>query len=138
MNDATYIKIVHPITEADDGRVQGRKGYTGMADQGPGGMIGRQDWRLFSGSGYGRRLQSSLPGGNGYSYDVTDMGKYVVVRGTGHNLATGKTVSKTFVIVFEDPKYGDATVFATSTKWRTVSTVDQAASYIRSTIQSLS
>lgn len=138
MSDITYIRILPTINEADDGRVLGRSGATGAADQGPGGMIGRQDWRLYSGSGYGRRLQSSLSGGNGYSYEVTDMGKFVVARGTYHNLATGKTISKTFVITFSDPKNGDATVFATSTKWRTVSNVDQAASYIRSSTQSLS
>lgn len=135
--NATFIQIVQPINEAD-GRLQGRSGATGAADQGPNGMIDRYDWRLWTGSGYGRRLQSYLSGGGGYSYEVTDMGQYVVVRASFHNLGTGKTVSKTFVIVFENPRIGDGKVFATSTKWRTVSNVDQAANYIKSTIQSMS
>lgn len=136
--DAVCLIITQPINEADDGRVLGRSGATGAVDKGPGGQPGRYDWRLWTGSGYGRRLQSSLSGGNGYSYEVTDMGKYVVVRGSFHNLGTGKTISKTFVIAFENPKIGDGKVFATSTKWRTVSNVEQAATYIKSTIQSLS
>lgn len=133
--DATYIKIVQPIRE--DGRVQGRLGATGAVDQGPNGMINAYDPRLWTGSGYGRRLQSYLRSGDGYSFEVTDMGQYVAVRGSFHNLGTGKTVSKTFIIAFDNPKVGDGRVFATSTKWRTVSNVDQAANYIKSTIQSM-
>lgn len=135
--DTTYIIIKQQINESD-GRIQGRSGATGASDFGPGGQPNRYDWRLWTASGYGRRLQSYLQGGNGYSYEVTDMGKYVVVHATFHNLATGKTVSKTFVIAFDNPKIGDGKVFATSTKWRTVSNVDQAANYIKSTIQSMS
>lgn len=133
--EPVVIQIVQPITEAD-GRLQGKSGASGAIDYGPGGVINAWDWRLYSGSGYGKRLQAMLGGGNGYSYEITDMGQYVSVRGTYHSLATGKTTTKTFIIVFDNPKYGDGKVFATSTKWRTVSNVDQAASYIRSTIQS--
>lgn len=133
--ETTVIKLVHPINEVD-GRINGKAGYTGTKDYGPNGMPNLYDWRLYSGSGYGRQLQAFLSGGNGYSYEVTDMGQYVVVRGTYHNLATGKTTSKTFVIVFDDPKTGDGKIFATSTKWRTVSSINQAANYIKSTIQS--
>lgn len=130
--------ILTGINEAADGRYMGRSNTHGAADQGPGGMINRYDWRVWSGSGYGKRLQAALGGGNGYAFEVTDMGQYVSVRATYHNSATGKTVSKTFIIVFDDPKFGDGRIFATSTKWRTISSLDQAASYIRSTIQSMS
>lgn len=129
------LRITNPINEAD-GRVQGRSGATGSRDYGPNGMIDAYDWRLYNGAGFGRQLQSLLGGGNGYSYEVTDMGKYVSVRGTYHNLAKGTSRSKVFVVAFEDPKIGDGKVFATSTKWRTISNVGQAANYIKSTIQS--
>lgn len=135
--DITYLIITQPINEADDPRVLGRSGATGAANQGPGGQPDRYDWRVWTASGYGRRLQSYLRSGEGYSYEVTDMGQYVVVRGSFHNPATGKGVSKTFVVAFDDPKRGDGKVFATSTKWRSVSNVDQAANYIKSTVQSM-
>ena len=115
----------------------GRSGALGSTDYGPGGMIDAYDWRLYNGAGFGRRLQSMLGGGNGYSYEVTDMGKYVSVRGTYHNLAKGTSRSKVFIVAFDNPKVGDGKVFATSTKWRTISNVEQAASYIKTTIQAL-
>ena len=133
--DPIYLQIVSPVFESD-GRTQGRSGATGGHDYGPNGVIDAYDWRLYNGAGFGKRLQASLAGGNGCSYEVTDMGKYVTVRGTYHNLAKGISRSKTFIIAFDDPKIGDGKVFATSTKWRTISNVDQAANYIKSTIQS--
>ena len=109
----------------------------GSTDFGPNGMINAYDWRLYSGAGFGKRLQSMLGGGNGYSYEVTDMGQYVSVRGTYYNLAKGASRSKVFIIAFENPKIGDGKIFVTSTKWRTISNVEQAAAYIKSSIQSL-
>lgn len=136
MNNPTVIKLIQPINEAIDTRLSGKAGNTGVRDYGPNNNPNAYDWRLYSGSGYGKQLQAWLSGGNGYSYEVTDMGQYVVVRGVYHNLATGKTTTKDFVIVFDDPKTGDGKIFATSTKWRTVSNLNQAANYIKQTIQS--
>lgn len=133
--DTIFLRITKPINESD-GRTIGRSGALGSTDYGPGGMIDAYDWRLYNGAGFGRRLQSMLGGGNGYTYEVTDMGKYVSVRGTYHNLAKGTSKSKVFIVAFDNPKVGDGKVFATSTKWRTISNVEQAASYIKTTIQS--
>lgn len=136
-DDITVLRIVEPINEGD-GRIQGVKGYQGGYDMGPGGVVNPYDWRVWSGSGYGKQIQNFLGGGYGYSYEVCDMGKYVMVRASYNNSATGKAVSKMFAIVFQNPKMGDAMVFATSTKWRTVSNPNQAANYIKQTIQSMS
>lgn len=137
MNDIIYLQIVQPVNEADALRMGNRNHNTGAVDTGPGGRINAPDWRLWNASGFGRRLQSSLRGGEGYAYEVTDMGQYVAVRASFHNMATGKGVSKTFVVAFDRPDGADGKVFATSTKWRTISSCEQAASYIKSTIQSM-
>lgn len=134
--DTVYLKIVQSINEAD-GRIVGRQGNTGAVDMGPGGIINKYDWRVWNGAGFGRQLSGQLGGGRGYAYEVSDMGQYVSCRASYHSVATGKTISKTFVISFENPKVGDGKVFATSTKWRTISNVGQAANYIKSTIQAL-
>ena len=131
----TVLILQHPINEAD-ARNFGKKGNHGVQDMGPGGIINAYDWRVWSGSGFGRRLQNSLNAGNGYAFEVSDMGQYVSVRASYHCHGTGKTISKTFIIAFDDPKWGDGKIFATSTKWRTISNVDQAASYINQAIRS--
>lgn len=131
-----YIYMVQPINEAD-GRIVGRSGAKGATDMGPGGIINKFDWRVWNGAGFGRQLLGQLGGGRGYSYEVTDMGQYVSCRASFHSVATGKTISKSFIIAFDNPKLGDGKVFATSTKWRTISNVGQAANYIKSTIQAI-
>ena len=135
MNDPIFIQIINPINESD-GRIVGRSGATGSYDKGP-FYAGQYDWRVWNASSFGKQLQSYLGGGSGYNYCVTDMGKYVSVLATYHNSSTGKSVQKSFIVVFENPKVGDATVFATSTKWRTVSNVGQVSNYIKQTIQSM-
>lgn len=134
--DTIYLQIIQQVDEAD-GRIVGRSGATGAVDMGPNGIINRYDWRVWNGAGFGRQLLGQLGGGRGYSFEVTDMGQYVSCRASYHCVATGKTISKAFIIAFENPKVGDGKVFATSTKWRTISNVGQAANYIKSTIQAL-
>ena len=134
--DTIYLQIVQQVNEAD-GRIVGRSGATGAVNMGPNGIINKYDWRVWNGAGFGRQLLGQLGGGRGYSFEVTDMGQYVSCRASYHCVATGKTISKSFIIAFENPKIGDGKVFATSTKWRTISNVGQAANYIKSTIQAL-
>lgn len=134
--ETIYLQIIQQVNEAD-GRVQGYSGATGAVDQGPGGVINAFDWRLWNSAGFGRQLQGMLHAGGGYAFEVTDMGKYVSCRASYHNLATGKTVAKTFIMAFDNPKLGNGKVFATSTKWRTISNVNQAANYINQTIRSM-
>ena len=100
-------------------------------NMGPAGMINRDDPKMYMATNIGRQLQSSLNGiGNGFWAEVSDFGKYVTVTAGCHNTVSGRSATKTFVIVFE--KNGIGTIFNSSTKWRTISGVGQAASYIRS------
>lgn len=101
-------------------------------EMGPGGVIGAPDAKLWSGAGFGRKLRSSLGYPNdGTSFEVTDLGKLVVINASYTNLANGKKIQKTFAILFNDLT-GSGRVYVTSTRWREFSTVDQAASYIKS------
>ena len=134
--DTICLQIVQQVNEAD-GRIVGCSGATGAVNMGPNGIINKFDWRVWNGAGFGRQLLGQLGGGRGYSFEVTDMGQYVSCRASYHCVATGKTISKSFIIAFENPKVGDGKVFATSPKWRTISNVGQAANYIKSTIQAL-
>lgn len=141
MKQVDYALVVEPnINEArrmaDDGRVGGTWNSQG-GDMGPDGMIGRYDWRVWSGSGFGKRLSNYLSNRDGYSYDVSDFGQVVVVTARYHCVGTAKGVEKTFAIVFHDPNKGNGLVYNTSTRWRTISSVDQASSYISGVMNSL-
>lgn len=121
-----------------DKRVSGNKPIPGASDSGPGGMIQAPDWRMFSASGFGNRLRNQLPKGDGYWSEVTDCGQWVSVKVGYSCVGTGRTVTKTFIIVFDSPDNGNGRVFASSTKWRSVSNTDQAANYIGSVIRNMS
>ena len=122
----------------EDGRRLGKSSAMGTLDMGPKGVINAYDWRVWSNAGFGRMLRNSLPSGAGYWSEVLDCGKYLSVKVGYSSVATGKSVSKTFLIVFDDPRQGDGTIYATSTRWRTISNYSQAASYIGSVIKNLS
>lgn len=132
--ETTFLKLVCPINE--DLRTVGRTDATGAVDKGPSGIINKYDWRVWNGAAFGRQLQGMLRSGGGYNFEVTDMGQYVACRASYHCVSTGKSISKVFIVAFDNPKLGDGKVFATSTKWRTISTVQQAANYINSAIRS--
>ena len=94
------------------------------------------DPKLYANVAFGRTLASLL--GNmtgGFSAKVTDFSKWVVVEITHHNQITGRSASKTFLIVFQQK--GDGMVLSTHNRYRTISGVDQAASYIKSASSSL-
>ena len=127
------------VNETVDPRVLGKNRPESAALTGPGGKTSRTDWRVWNATGFGQRLQSSLTSlGKGYSAEVSDMGQYIAVRVSYHNVVTGKGVSKTYIIVFDDPDRGDGRVMVTSQKWRSISSYDQAASYISSSIRNYS
>ncbi len=137
MSPDVILIIQQPINEAD-GRTAGRRNYSSAGDSGPGVYPGMYDWRVWDAAGFGRQLQRALSTEPGYAAEITDFGQYVSARVSYHNVATGKAVSKTFVIAFESPKWGDGKVYASSTKWRTISNISQAAQYIKSYISSCS
>ena len=96
-----------------------------------------QDPKLFAQWSFGKQLQNNLANvGYGYSVEVADFGRYVSARLTYSNPPTGKTASKTFLVVF-DPDGKTGNIFQTSNRYRTFSGVSQAASYIKSCVSSL-
>lgn len=78
---------------------------------------------------YGSTIQSMLKG-SGFDVEVTDFNKWVTIRCSAHSYKTGRSVSKTFIVVFNYKS--DSQVYASSTRYRSVSGASQAASYIRS------
>lgn len=112
---------------------------TKLPDGTPKFFQGHGDWdnpKYYSQFSFGNTLQSMLSGlGKGFSAKVTEFGKWVVVDITYHNSMTGRSASKTFLIVFQ--MKGDGIVLSTHNKYRSISGVSQAASYIRSAVSPL-
>lgn len=95
------------------------------------------DPRLYASNAFGKAMLSDLNGWRqGYSAKVSDFGKWVVIEVTYHHHVTGRSASKTFLVVFDggpkgtDP--GGGMVLSTANKWRTISGYSQASSYIKS------
>lgn len=104
------------------------KGFTQYVDT--------DDPKLYNNFSFGNSVRQILNNmGGGFSAKVTDFKKWVVVEVSHHNTITGKTASKTFLIVFKDK--GDGMVMSTHNKYRSISGVDQAVSYMRSAASSL-
>lgn len=114
-----------------------------QANAGPGRDYGKvpymwyDDPRLFANNAFGKSIQGALNSWkNGYSAKVSDFGKWVVVEVTYHHHVTGRSASKTFLVVFDGgPKGTDRAggmILTTANKWRTISGYDQAVSYIKS------
>lgn len=95
------------------------------------------DPKLYTSWAFGKQLQNALVNiGSGYSAEVSDYGKYVSARVTYSNPPTGRSASKTFLIVF-NPDGKEGHVFSSSNRYRTFSGITQAASYIKSAASSL-
>lgn len=93
--------------------------------------------KLYAANAFGKMMFNELNSWKkGYSAKVTDFGKWVVVEVTYHHYITGRSASKTFLVVFDggpegkDPAGG--MVLSTANKWRTISGYSQAVSYIKS------
>lgn len=110
---------------------------------GPGKNAGKvpylwyDDPRLYASNAFGKLLLNDLNNWRqGYSAKVTDFGKWIVVEVTCHNHVSGRSASKTFLVVFDGgPKgtdKGGGIVLSTANKWRTISGYSQASSYIKS------
>lgn len=96
-----------------------------------------QDPKLFAQWSFGKQIQNNLTNvGSGYACEVSDFGRYVSVKITYSNPPTGRTASKSFLVVF-DPDGKKGNIFQTSNRYRTFSGVSQAASYIKSCVSSL-
>lgn len=95
------------------------------------------DPKLYASNAFGQMMLNDLNNWRkGYSAKVTDFGKWVIVDVTYHNVITGRSASKTFLVVFDGgPKGNDpggGMVLSTANKWRTISGYSQASSYIKS------
>ena len=117
------------LNESADRRAVNSRPINGV-DRGPGGVVNYDDPKLYMSTNFGRQLQSMLTNSNNFWAEVSDFGKYVVVTAGYHNTVSGRSATKHFVIAF-DPD-GVGTVFTSATKWRSISGVGQAASYIKS------
>ena len=94
------------------------------------------DPKLYNMFSFGNIVRQAIGNmGAEYSCQVTDFKKWVVVTVSHSNIITGKLSSKTFLIVFDLNKEG--IVLSTHNRYRTISGVDQAISYIRSACQAL-
>ena len=128
------------VTEWDD-----RSGSTGTIDTKDyhrGASWIWDDPKLYAQNAFGRSLQYDLNNWRtGYSAKVTDFGKWVVVDVTFHNFITGRSASKTFLVVFNGGPNGDdkggGLILSTNNKWRTISGWSQASSYIKSACSAL-
>ena len=94
------------------------------------------DPKLWANNAFGRLLRNELNNmGNGFSAEVTDFAKWVVVKVNHHDYITGRTSSKTFLVVFNNKDAG--IVLSTANKWRSISGYSQAVSYIKAASQVL-
>ena len=117
------------LNEGADRRSVNTKMVNGL-DRGPNGIVNYDDPKLYTATNFGRQLQTMLSNSNNFWAEVSDFGRYVVVTAGYHNTISGRSATKHFVIAF-DPD-GVGTVFTSATKWRSISGVSQAASYIKS------
>lgn len=128
------ILYIEPLINEDE-----RTPSTRVPDISWHGVTKYTDWddpKLYAANAFGRLMQSELNSmGSEFSAEVSDFGKWVVVKMNHHNFVTGRTSSKTFLVVFKQKN--DGLVMSTANKWRSISGYGQAVSYIKSAAQSL-
>lgn len=131
----TILYIDVPIQEAVDDRVHASR----PVDAGVRGFYGSAQWddpKLYTDMAFGNQLKNRLSSlGPGFSVEVTDFSKWVTINLGYHDTVSGVTTTKTFLVVFQHK--GDGIVLNTANRYRTISGVDQAASYIRSVASTL-
>ena len=89
------------------------------------------DPSMYNSFSFGRIVRNAISNmGQGWSAEVSDFKKWVVVNVKYHNYETSRAASKTFLIVFK--MKGDGMILSTHNRYRTISGVDQAVSYINS------
>ncbi len=139
-NDNIFLIYDPPINEGtDDPRMSvGPDSWRMGSDMGTDAF----DWRTWQDTSFGRTLTNRLHSA-GINVSVFDAGKTLSVTAGLEDSATGKTVTKTFIVVFAQPKKkGDAIpgygmIWKSSTKFRTFSSIDQVANYVSSYVRSL-
>jgi hypothetical protein len=128
--------VEQPLNEDIVDRRVINKGKTPSQTQGFTQYSNTDDPALYHAFSFGNAVRQSLNSmGPGYSCQVIDFKKWVVVTVTHSHMITGKSSSKTFLIVFAPDK--DGIVLTTHNRYRSISGVDQACSYIKSSCQAL-
>lgn len=136
MKQYDAILCIDPLINEADERIVARKAPSGQFRNTTGRPYDTDDPKLYDYFSFGNTLKNNLNSiGNGFSAKVTDFKKWVIAEVTYHNHVTGISASKTFLIVFKEK--GNGVVLSTHNKYRTISGVDQAASYIKSACGSL-
>lgn len=136
------------ITEASFAGSAGDTRGSKVVGSGPGLTMAKDvhfyydDPALYASNAFGKMMASELNSWrSGYSAKVSDFGKWVIVEVTNHNHITGRSASKTFLVVFNaDVKGADKStgiVLTTANKYRTISGYGQAVNYIKSISTSL-
>lgn len=135
--DAVLVCNINDTINEDygDTRSYTGAGYGKVTGKGP--YLWYDDPRLYASNAFGKMMLNELNGWkNGYSAKVSDFGKWVVVEVTYHDHVTGRSASKTYLVVFDGgPKgtdKGGGMILSTANKWRTISGYSQAVSYIKS------
>lgn len=126
--------VEQPINEAD--KRMYNKGKTPQPTVGFDRYYTADDPKMYNMFTFGNAVRQSLSGmGQGFYCQVTDFKKWVVVTVTYSDIITGKSSSKTFLIVFSPDK--DGIVLSTHNRYRSISGVDQACSYIKNVCNAL-
>lgn len=137
LNNIDTVLYFDSINEEYDDRNYSTKSYGGVAVPITGQYVDYVDPKLYTSWSFGKQLRSSLNSmGQGFTCEVCDFGKEIVARVTYSDTVTGRSSSKTFLVIFTGNK-GDAFVKSYSNKWRSISGISQAAQYIKSACSSL-
>lgn len=128
--------VTNPINEEENDQRIYNKGKTPSVTKGYSQYWYNEDPKMYNSYTFGNAVRQNLNSlGQGFSCQVVDFKKWVVVTVTHSNVVTGKSASKTFLIVFQED--GDGVVLSTHNRYRSISGAGQACSYIRSVCNSL-
>lgn len=130
------ILYVKPNINESDARMYS-KGKTNLTTaKGFTRYIDADDPKLYDAFSFGNAARQALNNiGPGFTCQVTDFKKWVVITITHSNVITGRSSSKTFLVVFNPNK--DGIILTTANRYRTISGIEQACSYIRSACSAL-
>lgn len=129
--------VTEPVNETLADRRMGDTVSKGKINPAWGSQTGYLDYLtpdITAAFSFGRTVKRAIEDSD-LAVEVADFGPWITVKCTATNTATGRTASKTFLIVFQHKSRG--IVMSTSNKWRTIDGYSQAASYIKSACSSL-
>jgi hypothetical protein len=139
MNHMEYDYILCVNNQINEDRRSTGSSKGGTYSRSPQWMNNSYDWddpKLYASFSFGNAIQSQLNSiGAGFSAQVSDFGKWVVVTVTHSDIITGRSASKTFLVVFKPD--GDGIILNSHNRYRTISGYSEAINYIRSVSSNL-